>query len=75
MKKILFIFVLAILLCGCELQTNDLDGQVDDDNSCMVTYCDAEYGIEYLRDTCIYKGGLAVRLDKNGNVIHCEGNK
>lgn len=68
MKKILFIFVLAILLCGCEQEY----GMVNNENSCVVTYCDIEYGVEYLRDTCAYQGGLAVRLDENGNVIHCE---
>ncbi len=61
MKKIIILPILILLLCGC----NEPEHKV-------ITYCDKEYGIEYLRDADIYRGGITVRLDENGNVIHCK---
>ena len=64
MKKYLIVYILLIgilLLCGCEKDTEQLE-----------TYCDKKYGIEYIRDNGVYRGGITVRLDKNGNVIHCK---
>ena len=70
MKKIIIFIVPILLLCGCE---NDKERKIDDDNdSCLQTMCDSKYGIEYIRDTCLYRGGITVRLDENGNAIHCK---
>ena len=60
MKKILLIIPI-LLLTGCGSK-----------NSELVTYCDKKYGVEYIRDAGIYRGGITVRLDENGNVIHCK---
>ena len=64
MKKILLVLLLILLLYGCEQKAI---GHGD-----LVTYCDKEYGVEYVRDNGAYRGGITVRLDENGNVIHCE---
>ena len=61
MKKIIILIICILLLCGCEKGTYGLE-----------TYCDKKYGIEYIRDIGMYRGGITVRLDKNGNVIHCK---
>ena len=60
-KKIIILIIGILLLCGCEKDTEHLKA-----------YCDKKYGIEYLRDNGVYRGGITVRLDKNGNVIHCK---
>ena len=59
-KKIIILIIGVLLLCGCDKSSN------------LETYCDKKYGIEYIRDNGIYRGGITVRLDKNGNVIHCK---
>lgn len=61
MKKIILLIIPILLLCGC-----------DDANNDAVTYCDKKYGVEYLREPHVYGGGITVRLDENGNVIHCK---
>ena len=66
MKKLFLLIIPILLLTGCE--SKDVDGE----NSGLVTYCDKKYGIEYIRDIGIYRGGMTVRLDENGNVIHCK---
>ena len=58
---------MILLLCGC-----DKDKSIDDNNQELQTYCDKKYGIEYIRDYGLYRGGITVRLDENGNVIHCK---
>lgn len=60
-KKIIILVIGILLLCGCEKDTEQLK-----------PYCDKKYGIEYIRDNGVYRGGITVRLDKNGNVIHCK---
>lgn len=60
MKKIIILVIGILLLCGCDKSTT------------LETYCDEEYGIEYIRDNRTYRGGITVRLDKSGNVIHCK---
>lgn len=70
MKKIVLVSVLILLLTGCANYTN---GKIDKNNSCLKTFCDEEYGVEYIRDYCIQQGGITIRLDEEGNVIHCEG--
>lgn len=72
MKKIILLIVPILLLCGCE-NDNDKELKIDNVNdSCFQTMCDSKYGIEYIIDTCLYNGGITVRLDENGNVIHCK---
>jgi len=70
MKKIIILIIMILLLCGCE---NDKELKIDNGNdSCFQTMCDEQYGVEYIRDTCVYMGGITVRFDENGNVIHCK---
>ena len=66
MKKLILLIIPILLLTGCE--SKDVDGE----NSVLVTYCDKKYGIEYIRDIGFQRGGMTVRLDENGNVIHCK---
>ena len=66
MKKLFLLIISILLLTGCE--SKDVDGE----NSGLVTYCDKKYGIEYIRDISIKRSGMTVRLDENGNVIHCK---
>ena len=61
MKKLILLIIPILLLCGCDEKNNDI-----------VTYCDKKYGVEYIRDLGYQRGGITVRLDENGNVIHCE---
>lgn len=65
MKKLIILIIPILLLCGCS-------GKVDDKGSSYWTYCDKEYGVEYIRYGMGYQGGITVRLDENGNVIHCK---
>lgn len=65
-KKIIILIILILLLTGCK--SNDIDGEYSD----LETYCDKKYGIEYIRDNEVYRGGITLRLDENGNVIHCK---
>lgn len=65
MKKLIILIIPILLLCGC---SEEVDGK----NSPYWTYCDKEYGVEYIRYGQGYKGGITVRLDENGNVIHCK---
>lgn len=69
MKKIILLIIPILLLCGCDEEPYD---EVDGKNSYLETYCDKEYGVEYIRDAGIRRGGITVRLDENGNVIHCK---
>lgn len=66
MKKIILLIISILLLTGCG--SKDVDGK----NSDLVTYCDKKYGVEYIRDVGVYRGGITVRLDENSNVIHCK---
>ena len=66
MKKVFLLIISTLLLAGC--RNGDIDGEYSD----LITYCDKKYGIEYIRDRGVYSGGITVRLDENGNVIHCE---
>ena len=63
MKKIIILSILILSLCGCGANEPEYK---------IITYCDKKYGIEYLRDADVYRGGITVRLDENGNVIHCK---
>lgn len=65
MKKIILLIIPILLLCGCS-------GEVDNGSSSYWTYCDKKYGVEYIRYGMGYQGGITVRLDENGNVIHCK---
>ena len=66
MKKVFLLIISILLLTGCK--SNYIDGKYSN----LKTYCDKKYGIEYIRDNGVYRGGITVRLDKNGNVIHCK---
>ncbi len=70
MKKIKIIIpiIVILLLCGCN---NEVDEQAKIDSNYWV-YCDKKYGIEYIQYGLGYHGGLTVRLNENGEVIHCE---
>lgn len=65
MRKIALL-VIALLLTGC---TN----KISFDDEKMTSYCDEKYGVEYIKINGLY--GMSIRLDKNGDVIHCEVNK
>lgn len=65
MKKIILLVIIMLLLCGCE------KNEYIDEDQTLVVYCDKDYGVEYIRDVSLYHGGITVRLDENGNVIHC----
>lgn len=65
MKKLIILIIPILLLCGCS-------EKVDDKSSPYWTYCDKEYGVEYIQYGMGYQGGITVRLDENGNVIHCK---
>lgn len=69
MKKIILLIIPILLLCGCDEVGID---EVDEKDSRFVTYCDKKYGVEYIRELNVYGGGITVRLDENGNVIHCK---
>ena len=69
MKKIILLIIPILLLCGCDDESYE---EVDGKYSYLETYCDKEYGVEYIRDSGIDRGGITVRLDENGNVIHCK---
>lgn len=69
MKKIILLIIPILLLCGCDEEAYD---EVDGKNGPLITYCDKKYGVEYIRELHVYGGGITVRLDENGNVIHCK---
>lgn len=71
MKKILFIILVTILLCGCENSKEVKNEEFKFGE--FYTYCDDEYGVEYIHYIDGYRGGITVRLDQNGNIIHCDG--
>lgn len=67
MKNIIIMLTIILLLCGCSKDKN-----IDANHPELQTYCDEKYGVEYIRDLGLYRGGITVRLDENGNVIHCK---
>ena len=66
MNKLILLIISILLICGCD------NKRVNGKYSNLETYCDKEYGIEYIRDNGVYRGGITVRLDSNGNIIHCK---
>ena len=66
-KKMILLIIPILLLCGCERNTN-----IGDKKSNYDIFCDKEYGIEYIEYFDMYRYGITVRYDKNGNLIHCE---
>ena len=66
MKKVFLLIISILLLTGCG--SNDVYGEYSN----LEIYCDKKYGIEYIRDNGVHRGGITVRLDENGNVIHCK---
>lgn len=67
MKKIILLIILILLLAGC-----GYDDNINAKHSCLKTYCDKKYNIEYIRDVCYQSGGITARFDKNGKVVHCK---
>jgi hypothetical protein len=67
-KKIILLIIPILLLCGCDAAY----GEVDEKKGPLITFCDKKYGVEYIRELHVYGGGITVRLDENGNVIHCK---
>lgn len=75
MKKILIILILPVilLLTGCEDDNRNVQSEEFTFGE-FYTYCDSEYGVEYIQYIDgPYRGGITVRLDENGDVIRCEG--
>ena len=71
MKKLIILVIPILLLTGCSKE--DLEGRTNvNDKSCLEIYCDKDYNVEYIRDVCWRHGGITIRLDENGNVIHCK---
>ena len=75
MKKLFLLIIPISLLCGCQsIKSIEVDeksvhkAQYID----IITYCDKKYGIEYLIYLEGHRGGISVRLDEDGNVIHCK---
>lgn len=67
MKKIIILAMCVLLLTGCGYDNEKIDG-----GDCLESYCDTEYDVEYIRDVCVYRGGITIRLDNNGNIIRCK---
>ena len=68
MKKIFILIMLILLVTGC---SDEVDGKY----SMFWTYCDQEYDVEYIINGNSHHGGITIRLDENGNVIHCSERK
>lgn len=68
MKKLILISVLSIFLFGCSRSSVRYENEIH-------TYCDAKYGVEYIGIPDRGSLGVSVRLDENGDVVHCEVNK
>lgn len=69
MRKLILLIIFILTMTGCnsyEKVDSKKKGQ------CLVTFCDKEYNIEYIRDICNYQGGITIRLNSDGNVIHCK---
>ena len=72
-EKMIVLVIAILLLCGCGVKDKEIDENKDfQDIYNFITYCDKKYGVEYVIFTSSYQGGMSVRLDENGNVIHCE---
>lgn len=72
-KNIILLILIMLVVSGCK---DIKDTQIEENESykttgSMITYCDKKYGVEYIILTAGYRGGITVRLDKKGNVIHC----
>jgi uncharacterized protein YceK len=75
MKKLLLLIIPILLLCGCQsIKGTEVDEKSDYKGEAIdiITYCDKKYGIEYLIYLEGHRGGISVRLDEDGNVIHCK---
>jgi PBP1b-binding outer membrane lipoprotein LpoB len=71
MKELIILVIITLLLTGCSQE--DLEGRTNvNDKSCLEIYCDKDYNVEYIRDVCWRHGGITIRLNENGNVIHCK---
>ena len=66
MKKIILILFACLIISGCTNRE-----YIKGSNQLSI-YCDEEYGVEYIQDDKYNRGGITVRLDENGNVIHCK---
>ena len=69
--KMIVLILMTFMLCGCKSNVNVID-KTERPYSTYFTYCDKEYGVEYIQFRSGYEGGLSVRLDENGNPIRCE---
>ena len=69
MKKIILLIISILLLAGYDYDNN---ANINGNHSCLKTYCDKKYNIEYIRDVCYQSGGITARFDKNGKVVHCK---
>ena len=76
MKKIILLLIAIIMLCGCGRKIDDIEIEENNNlegNMTMMTYCDKKYNVEYIIIWGYYKAGISIRLDENGNIIHCVG--
>ena len=72
-KNIILLILIILVVSGCD---DIKDTQIEENKSyktygLMITYCDKKYGVEYIVLSKGYGGGITVRLDEEGNVIHC----
>ena len=72
-KNIILLILIMLIVSGCD-DINDVEVEENGaytSNIRMITYCDKKYDVEYIFFDEGNRGGITVRLDKNGNVIHC----
>lgn len=72
-KNIILLILIMLVVSGCK---DIKDTEIKENESyktigSMITYCDKKYGVEYIFFSEGYRGGITVRLDEKGNVIHC----
>lgn len=72
-KNIILLILIMFVVSGCD---DIKDVEVEENGTytssiSMITYCDKKYGVEYIFFSEGHRGGITVRLDENGNVIHC----
>ena len=72
-KNVILLILIILVVSGCD-DINDVEVEENGtytSNISMITYCDKKYGVEYIFFSEGNRGGITVRLDEKGNVIHC----
>lgn len=70
MKKILLL-IQILFIVGCSSNDDKQFYLVRNVESNLKIWCDTKTGIEYLMFRSVYKAGLTVYLDENGNPARC----